>query len=225
MKIQKSLIFLSFVIIFGIFSADITYWCEYKSMIDECMDANKAWVNKSIDDFVCRVWNYEEIAYQVVLDQEFIVLDDEMDLYIENLENNKSYYFWINRKKTFIDWINDIETKRKYFKDWYLTLCWETIISKVMSCMEDEKVSTSNTKNFFKTSWCEQLVNKKLDIFSDVTFAVLMLNKEQVNSDQKKIYDQLERRNYDMVLDIMMINLWYLERIWKKWPVKLANPI
>jgi|GEM_PF-1549894 hypothetical protein len=34
------------------------------------------------------------------------------------------------------------------------------------------------------------LVEKKLEIFDDVTFAVLMLNKEQIKADDKKIYDQ-----------------------------------
>jgi hypothetical protein len=52
-----------------------------------------------------------------------------------------------------------------------------------------------------------------------------MLNKQQIKTDEKKIYDQLGRKNYNLLLDIMMINLSYLERIWKKWPVKLANPI
>jgi hypothetical protein len=101
---KQSSFFLVITIIFTIFSVNIAYGCEYKWMIDECMDANKTWTTKSIDDFVCRVWNYEEVAYQVILDQEFKVLDDEMDLYVESLEENKNYYFWVSRKKTFIEW-------------------------------------------------------------------------------------------------------------------------
>jgi hypothetical protein len=52
-----------------------------------------------------------------------------------------------------------------------------------------------------------------------------MLNKEQIKADDKKIYDQWQRKNYNVLLDIMMINLWYLERIWNKWPMSLANPM
>lgn len=223
MMLKKSLIFLIFI--FSIFSFDLVYWCEYKSYIDECVSANKSWTTNSIDDFVCRIWSYEEIAYQVVLDWEFKKLDKEMDKYIEDLEKNKNYYFWKERKKSYIDWINDIETKKKYFRKKYIGICWTTIISKVMSCMKDEKVSTENTKDYFKITGCEKLVEKKLEIFNDVAFAVFMLNKKQIKTDEKKTYDQIERKNYDLLLDIMMVNLWYLERIWKKWPVKLANPI
>lgn len=223
MILRKSLIFLIFIL--SIFSFDLAQWCEYKSDIDECVSANKSWTTNSIDDFVCRVWNYEEIIYQIVLDWEFEIVDKEMDLYVEALEKNKNYYFWVDRKKTYIDWINDIEAKRKYFEKKYINLCWKTIISKVMSCMEDEKVSITNTKDFFKIGKCEKLIEKKLEIFNDVAFSVLMLNKKQIRTDEKKTYDQLGRKNYNLLLDIMMINLWYLERIWKKWPVKLANPI
>lgn len=223
MVIKKSLIFLIFVI--SLFTVNFAFWCEYKWQIDECMAANKSWTTKSIGNFICRVWNYEEVAYQVVLDQEFKLLDEEMDLYIENLEENKNYYFWVSKKKTYVEWINDLEEKRKYFQKKYIWLCWTTIISKVMSCMEDERVSIWNTKDYFKITSCEKLVNKKLDIFDDVTFAILMLNKKQIRSDEKKKYDQIWRKNYNLLLDIMMVNLWYLERIWKKWPVKLANPI
>jgi len=34
------------------------------------------------------------------------------------------------------------------------------------------------------------LVNKKISIFEDVAFGVLMLNKQQIKADEKKTYDQ-----------------------------------
>jgi hypothetical protein len=37
------------------------------------------------------------------------------------------------------------------------------------------------------------------------------------------LYDQEIRTKYDKVIDLMMINLWYLERIRKKWPSKTKN--
>jgi hypothetical protein len=73
--------------------------------------------------------------------------------------------------------------------------------------MEDEKVSITNTKDFFKIGKCEKLIEKKLEIFNDVAFSVLMLNKRQIRTDEKKTYDQLGRKNYNLLLDIMMINL------------------
>jgi len=68
-----------------------------------------------------------------------------------------------------------------------------------------------------------KLVEKKLEIFDDLTFSVLMLNKQQIKKDEKKIYDQWQRRNYNILLWLMRINLWYLERVWKKWPSKILN--
>jgi hypothetical protein len=37
------------------------------------------------------------------------------------------------------------------------------------------------------------------------------------------LYDQEIRTKYDKVIDLMMINLWYIERVWRKWPSKTKN--
>lgn len=221
--IRKSILYTFFVFILGLWLFNSTYACEYLSEIEECVSANKNWSNESIQDYVCRVWNYEEIAYQVVLDMEFKPVDEEMDKYIQDLEDNKNYYFWSSRKKNFIEWLNDVETKSKYFQAKYLDLCWTTIISKVIDCMEDKKVWIKNIQDYFKTTTCRDLVDKKIEIFNDVTAWILMLNKKQVLADEKKLYDQWARNNYNKLLELMMVNLWYIERILAKWPAKLAN--
>ena len=46
------------------------------------------------------------------------------------------------------------------------------------------------------------------------------MNKQQVLRDEKKLYEQENRTKYDGLLDIMMVNMWYFERIWQKWPSK-----
>jgi hypothetical protein len=51
----------------------------------------------------------------------------------------------------------------------------------------------------------------------------MLLNQDQVASDEKKLYDQEIRTKYDKVLDLMMINIGYIERIRKKWPSKTKN--
>jgi hypothetical protein len=33
-----------------------------------------------------------------------------------------------------------------------------------------------------------------------------------------------ERKKYNTLLDIMMVNIWYIERILKKWPAKIKKP-
>jgi hypothetical protein len=40
-----------------------------------------------------------------------------------------------------------------------------------------------------------------------VAYNILLLNKEQVARDEKKLYDQEIRTKYDKVIDLMMINL------------------
>lgn len=222
-----------------------TYWndCEYTWQIKTCIEANNNLTYKSIEDFVCINWDLEQIIYQIVLDQEFKEIDEEMDDFLFDLETNKNTYFWKDAKKTYIDWVNDIYNKKKELKNKYLGKCWirdwqdwwdRSIISKVMSCNNESKSSTwgllrftsiDKVKDYFPYPWtdCSGLVAVKMNIFENVAFNTLALNKQQVLADEKKLYDQWQRKNYDKLLNIMMINLWYLERIWQKWPSKIKS--
>jgi hypothetical protein len=114
-----------------------------------------------------------------------------------------------------------------FFKTKYFKLCSKWIIDKVLNCSIEKKTLVSESLNYFLYNWssCKALAEKKVSIFNDVAFWILMLNKEQILADNKKLYDQWQRSNYDHLLDIMMINIWYIERIWQKWPSKLANPM
>ncbi len=224
MGIYKFIIFLSVVWLFCI-NNSYAEWCKYSSEITECKEANTNWTVKSIEDFVCITGTSEKIAYQIILDKEFSEVDKEMDEFIEILDKNKNTYFWVDRQKTYIDGINDIHAAKDYFYNAYKNLCWINIVNELTACTETGNTSIRNASNYFKEWDCMLLVEKKLEIFDDVTFAVLMLNKEQIKADDKKIYDQWQRKNYNVLLDIMMINLWYLERIWNKWPMSLANPM
>ena len=92
---RKTKIIILIITIF-FFSINFVFWnsCSYQKEIDKCLDANKNSTTKSIEDFVCIVWSYEKIVYQVVLDGEFKEIDDEMDNYIYDLEKEKNRYFW-----------------------------------------------------------------------------------------------------------------------------------
>jgi hypothetical protein len=52
---------------------------------------------------------------------------------------------------------------------------------------------------------------------------LLLLNKLQVSQDEKKEYVQKERKKYDWLLSKFRVNIWYVERIWAKWPSKIKN--
>ncbi len=222
---NKIIIYITSLLIFSIFIANTAYWewCKYSWQIDQCIAANDSGTTRSIEDFVCIVGTPEEIAYQVVLDQLFKELDDEMDQYIQDLETEKSRYFGKSRQKNFIDWLNEIDLKKNYFFTEYSKICGSKIMEEVISCNEGEKTANRNATNYFQEADCMSLINKKLDVFDEVTFSILMLNKQQVKADDKKTYDQWERTNYDTLLDIMMVNLGYAERIWQKWPSKIQN--
>lgn len=225
MMVKKISIYLISLFFVSLFVSDFAYaqWCKYQWQIDQCVAANDSGTTRSIEDFVCIVGTHEEITYQVVLDSLFKDLDDDMDKYIEDLERAKDRYFWKSRKKNFVDWLNEIDLKKKYFYKEYSKICWAKIIEEVVSCYDDKKTSTRNAKKYFQESDCMLLVNKKLEIFDEITFSILMLNKQQIKADDKKIYDQWQRWNYDKLLDLMMINMGYIERIWQKWPSKIQN--
>lgn len=224
-KINYIIAFLSLflVVLFYINFVDAEWGCSYSWEISQCIEANKSWTTRSIEDFVCIVGTSEEIAYQVVLDKKFKELDEEMDEYIVSLEEDKDRYFWKWSEKNYIDWINEIDDKRKEYYEKYSKICWEEIIKEVIACNIDKKTSNRNAKNYFQETDCMSLINKKLEIFDNVTYNVLKLNKKQVKTDDKKTYDQKQRENYDKLLDDMMKNSWYMERIWKKWPSKIKD--
>lgn len=223
MKKNKSFIFIFIWLLINSILFSSVYSCAYKGEIDACISANESWTTKAIEDFVCITWTPEEVAYQVIVDLEFKPLDEEMDLFLEELETNKNYYFWIGRKKNYIEALNDIESKRKYFRNWYNKICWKNVVEIAKSCMEDETISVTTSQDYFKVADCNTLLETKLEIFNDVAYSILLLNKTQVKTDEKKLYDQKQRANYDMFLEILSVNFWYLERISKKWPRKLLN--
>lgn len=217
-----------------------------KSKISTCNEAVKPYMTKngyiakwssirSIEDFICLQDVPESRVFQIILDWEFTELDCEMEQYFQSLTNSKNLYFWKWAKLTYFDWINAIWDKSKYFKDLYSTACIDSVakawsyIKNWAYTIEEEQpsVSIEEAKEYLKgANWkCEKLIWVKMEIFNKVAFNILQLNKAQVSKDQKNLYDQEQRTKYSKILDIMMINLWYIERIWQKWPSKIKNPL
>lgn len=246
-------LFLFFIFQFSIVNAwSDTPSCDkpnlsIKSKIDICNEAVKPFLSKedwsiikwssirSVEDFVCLQDVPEARVFQIILDTDFTEIDCEMEQYFQSLTNSKNLYFWKDAKFSYFDWINHIWEKSKYFEDLYSNSCVE-VSSKAAKYIEnwaytldEEKpsVSISEAKEYLDWSWwdCQNLIKLKISIFNNVAFNVLQLNKTQVSNDQKKLYDQEQRTKYNKVLDLMMINLWYIERIWMKWPSKIKNAL
>lgn len=213
--------------------------CEYMGQIDECENAN---INGTPEPRSLKEWGawfecpmisvsrnefYEKIAYQVVLDIEFTKIDTEMDEYIGYLDENKDLYFWPNAQKNVLEGINEIEAKfGEYWEYWkkYNTLCdgtnKEWVIQKSMACLGG-KTSTNWAKTFVSESTCQDIFIEKLLIYKSTAYKILQLNKSQVRKDNKKEFFQERRTKYDAIYDAMMVNLGYMERIWRKWKSKI----
>ncbi len=236
-----------FIILFFFLSNSSSFAssCKYIWKINKCNEAIKPYLTKdnwfiskgssirSIEDFVCLQDVPEDRVFQIVLDENFKKIDDEMDKYFDSLSFSKNLYFWKDAKFTYFDWINHIWEKSSYFKNLYISSC-NTIVSESASCIEnnyytlpEEKpsVSINSAIEYLEgSSWdCNKLLNVKMEIFNNVAFNILQLNKAQISKDEKKTYDQKQRNKYNNLADLMMINLSYIERIWMKWPSKIKN--
>lgn len=221
-----------------------SYSCKVTSKINECNAALESFKNnnwflspwasvRSIENFICLQDVPEARIFQIILDENFREIDDEMDIYFTSLTNSKNLYFWKEATFSYFDWINHIWEKSNYFKTKYINSC-STIVEEVWKCtindtylLPSEQPSVSNSFALDYLEWskwdCFKLVDVKIEIFNDVAFNILQLNKAQVSRDQKKLYDQEQRIKYNQIADLMMINLSYIERIWMKWPSKIKN--
>lgn len=202
--------------------------CSYKWQFEECMQANKTWSHRTIEDFVC-IWssNQFEIMSQIILDVEFKKVDKEVLNYLEWLEENKSYYFGSASEENFLKAIDEIEDDFSlYWKYWkkYTDLCVPTdnksVVVQTMDCFWGSEPSIEAKKYFIDDTQCKKLILTKLEINKQVAYDILKLNKNQVKRDENKKYMQAQREKYDKLLEIVMVNIWYMERIWKKWPSK-----
>ena len=199
--------------------------CNYISKINECMAAQGS--PRSISDFTCINGSKEEVTYQVILDDTFSSIDTEVEKYISDLEANKSQYFWANKEADYVEWIEDItrifDIDGKYGEK-YSQACGITLIKEVQQCSDNKSVSNAGIPNYLKEgSACKSLAQTKLAIYKKVSFNILALNKLQIRKDEHKLYVQQERGKYDKLIDNIMVNIGYLERMWAKWPSKTKN--
>lgn len=205
--------------------------CTYKSEFEQCFEANKNGSTRTIEDFVCLPSkNNFEIMSQIILDKEFKKIDKEVDEYFESLEDNKSYYFWKNSKEPFTNAIDLIESKFDIYGEFwkkYTAVCSSTsqdwVLQKTLSCFGWAIPSNESTWYFLSDTFCKNLITTKLEVNKQVAYDVLKLNKHQIKQDEDKLYMQNERNKYDKLLEIVMVNVGYLERIWKKWPSKTKD--
>ena len=243
--------FAFFLIIFlflniSIVNAANEWWsCELQWKIDECNSALKRYIRgdgtfitpgaslREIEDFVCLQDAPEKRVFQIALWENHKIIDEEMDKYLAALSDSKSEYFWKDAKFNYSDWVNHIHEKHAYFKNSFYSACTKSVID-ASTCIENVAYTLPEDRpslwieaatEFVKGSGgdCYRLSDIKGDIFKSVAYNVLVLNQQQVAQDQKKLYDQEIRTKYDRIVELMMINIWYVERIWMKTPSFTRN--
>lgn len=232
----KNIIILFFLSFF-IFSYSYANECKYTSKIEKC-DEEIAKLNKNsndiipwaslrhITDFTCLQDSKEQRAYQIIMEEKFNLVDEQMENYLKILDSSKDLYFSADSELTYMDWLASIWKSTNTFKDSYYNAC-SSSISELAMCVWDWSIPVLGTKDFLKWwDWdCYKLADIKVNIFREVAYNVLILNKKAIIQDGKKLYEQELRTRYDNLLDLLMVNIWYAERIRKKWPTKISNVI
>jgi len=246
---KKFIYYIVFIFLINISFIDFWYSaaiCKYNSEITKCINANKPWAwswPESIKDFVClQSNNKEEITYQIVLDKKFKKVDEDIEKYLKNLEDNKWRYFWSQKTESFLWGIQDIYDKFDIFWEYwvkYNNLCkvWysekitlpETGISLKWSILEDSmaclwwKTNINQAKDFFTRSTCMNLAESKLEIYRKVARDVLKSNKNEARKDDRRKHTADQKTKYDEIIELFRINLSYLERILSKLVEKTRN--
>ena len=214
-----------FGILFHIFPTQAENNCKYQSQIDTCKSSTNP---LEITEFVCPTENQNDakVVPQVILDIEFQKIDREVEMYIDFLEKNKDVYFWPRAQKTYPEAIDDIVSKFEmewYFGKRYTQWCLTNNPEKPSILWESLKclwwvANIQNISSFFNQTTCTQLVATKLDIYRDVSFQVLKLNKSQIQKDTYTTVMQDQRGKYDRLIDMINLNLSFIERIWARVP-------
>lgn len=166
--------------------------------------------------------------FQESINKKFKPIDKKIEDYLNNLNKNKNFCFWKDKKKTFVECVDNIEKIFSISWDYaiwengYSNACRESLIETIEK-QEGKAISTLNSDTIFddwKEESCTQLYQFKLFIYSDLAYEILKRNKYEILKDEHKLFTQKNRDKHSELLDLMRINLWYIERLRKKWVSK-----
>jgi hypothetical protein len=188
--------------------------CEYQWRLDQCIVANKNGSARSITEFSClQSNNAEAILDQIILDVKFREVDDEVEAFLDALDQDKEPAATDTNRV--IDDITKNLLAEWVFYDDYKKLCNGWILAERAKCNAVpittawERVKDSDLK-----SECMALVNNKLDIYAQVAYDITKLNKAQVLQDQyKKDIVQVMRGKFDELLSLMTDIVWFMWRL------------
>jgi len=171
-----------------------------------------------------------ENIFQEEINKNFKPIDEKMFRFLVNLEKQKNYCFWKEKQKNYTDCIDYIDKifsinseEFVMWENWYARAC-EKALKDTINKQETKSIPSKNARDILDISgkWktCTELYLTKLSIYKSIAYDILEENKGAILKDNYKKYTQENRKRYDELLEIARVNLWYIERLWKKWPSK-----
>jgi len=195
--------------------ADETMSCEYAWKFDQCKVANQNGSSRTIKDFVCISSNKDEdILDQIILDTEFRKIDDQIENFLARIDQDKEAS--VTDSNTLI---NDIATNllpEGIYHRQFKALCNGWLLAKRSECSWSIPNITAGNRlaNPWWESDCMVLVENKLNIYSQVAYDIIKLNKSDVREDrlQEWVVQEL-RTKYDKLMDLMTTIIWHVWRL------------
>lgn len=228
-------------------SSEVFAECDerYQRLIDECNEALANWDHEKVTSTICLNLKSDfRRAYQIILDDKFRNVDFKAWVYLRDLEEDKMKFLNdipTDVNKTPLDWIDEIIAMFSHtgpFYREYNYYCWgagtgdvlnETrILPETFACVKQASLhdfkDLAMTDDPKQKSLCQQLAEKKIEIYKSVALKTLIVNKAQVRKDQRKIYHTSKKEAYDQLISKFTINLRYIDTIAKWWPSKTEKP-
>ena len=200
---------------YSIYANEGAMSCEYVWKFNECKVANQNGTSRSIDDFVCISSNNDEdILDQIILDVEFKKIDDQVEDFLDKLWNDKEAS--ATDSNTVIDDIATNLLPEWIFYRQYKSLCNGWILAKRAECTWKvaNTVAGERLDQIDANSACMNLVKNKLNIYSQVAYDTMKINKSDVREDrlQEWVVQEL-RTKYDALMSLMTTIIWHIGRM------------
>ncbi len=200
--------------------------CEYSWKFEQCIEANKQGTAYAISEFECpETFNTERVMYQIILDEKFKEIDEEIEEYLGSLTEDAESS--VDDPLQVIDDITQNFAKEGYYWNKYEALCQWEILAERAKCSETiPNIGAAKwLKWWYNTTQCLDLVDFKLDVYRNVAKNQLKLNKSIVLEDKKQEYVQQQRTKYDELLSIMLLIVGHVERLLNGLTHYTKNPL
>lgn len=232
-------LYLTLITLSLLFAYSWAHACEYKKEFEDCQAKNEAWITAAASDYLCVSSSKdEEILYNLILDKRFSEVDTDAYAFLRWITDSKDYFFGEDAQASYFQWVEIINLKFwnngeywKRYKDFCTASGEDSVIRETFSCLssmaeaEVVRSSSDTIREYLEETNCMGMAEAKLRIYELVAYDTLKINKAVVRKDNRKKFMKKQRTKYGDVLNLMRINLGYMERIWKKWPSKTKDAL